>query len=312
MKTGLEILNELESLGAGTLLHKIGTPYVVAAGYFDRFPGHLADFLATACTVPDVFRAVPGNAGASFEVPEGYFDNFVLTLLDKIKEGANDDPVLSFPHTTVPYILEDDQYFRKFGTELLGLVREKEATIAVTSRSMPFGIEDGYFDEFPARVAEMAAELTAAPVLCTVGKVMPYALPEGYFEQEVKVSVAAGENKGVNVKPLVPRKRSVWSRWSIAAGVALVITLGLTFLGNKDSEGSGFQHESIDVLAAGISKESIDEYINVHLDEFVATKMMASMEQDRQLKKREKESKIQTIIKNITTEDIDTYLDIIE
>ena len=308
MKTEKDILNELESLGAGILLHRVEMPFTVAAGYFEGLPAHLMNTVSAAVDFP---AGEPLKEEAHFSVPEGYFEGFVHTVLAAVKAEQAEDVMPDLPRVAMPYAIADKNYFNTFGEQVLRMVSHEEPVLSLADKRMPYVADSSYFTAFPAYITEMAAEHAAAPVLLGAGKGMPYALPERYFEQSVPV-IPVTEDTPENVVSFVPpRKKKAWTQWGIAASVALMVTVGLTLTGNRDAAGDGFQHSSIDVLAANISKESIDEYINVHLDDFVSTKMTASMEPEK-LGKRDKDRQIQTIIENITTEDIDTYLDIIE
>ncbi len=301
-------MNELESLGAGMLLQRVEIPFTVAAGYFEGMPAHLINAVSAAVDLP---AGEPLKEEAQFSVPEGYFEGFVHTVLAAVKAEEAADVVPAFPRLAMPYMIADKDYFNTFGKQVLNVISQEEPELSLADRHMPYVADSAYFTTFPAYITERAAEQAAAPVLLGAGRAMPYALPERYFEQSVPV-IPETDSTPAKVVSFVPlKKKKAWTQWGIAASVALMVTVGLTLSGNRDAAGDDFQHSSIDVLAANISKESIDEYINVHLDDFVSTKMTASTEPEK-AGKRDKDRQIQTIIENITTEDIDTYLDIIE
>lgn len=309
MKTEKAILQELKELDASFLIQQIGMPYTVASTYFAQFPVTLLQFIKAQ----DI-HIMPADKNASkqqtFEVPQGYFEEFAKGILDQVNTVADEHIALQF--IPMPYVLGVQDYFECFPETVLALVKE-EPVLSVQSKVMPFELEANYFNRFSQEVIENVHELKDAPILASIGRGLPYVLPENYFgDIEIPVqstnTQASIDNATIEFKP--QKRRVFWKNWNMAAGMAILLTAGWMYF-SKSSSVSTYNHVNINTLVSNISEEDIDAYISMHLEDFEMTQLMAVVQNDKSAGVQSS-NKIQTLINNISKEDIDAYLEVVE
>jgi hypothetical protein len=188
----------------------------------------------------------------------------------------------------------------KTGSDILNELRGLNSPLADMSRSMPYAVPEGYFEELAAYIPETvkASEIQEIPALWT--KAMPYRIPEGYFEtfpatintiiageqklplyKEQKFEVPEGyfeqlpaqilkaakaSDNPVVAEPTrtIPLGKPVWKNIRWAAAAVLLLSIGF---GSYKTFWSADSYNAEKALA-GISKSTINEYVQQHIDEF--------------------------------------------
>lgn len=302
--------NELKSLDVKLLEIGIQTPYTVAHDYFDNFIAELPILLSQDSMHQEsqIPKAMADNQ--NFSVPEGYFDQFASSLLQKIKTSASaDEPQL--PQIAMPFDAPTANYFEQFNQQLLQQIAQNEnvetaITLSFGKIDTPYQVPNDYFasvtNEVVAKAidAQEAIILSEATILASIGKTMPYEVPQGYFEQDLTPQVAP------NVVAFKPKKQSKWRTWSAAAAVALMFSFGANYVVN--SFNGAIQEQDLQALMVNITAESIDEYINMNLEDFESTAMASG----DHVQKVKAEAEIQALINNVSQDELDQYFNIID
>lgn len=307
MKHSENIHNELETLGTHLLKPNISHPYQVSNDYFQQFAADINSLLPVDSIVPSHKTPKAMDSNQNFSVPEGYFENFASSLMQKIKQ--NDSFIdLNVQYIATPFDSPSDSYFENFASNLLVKINEDAAdpTLSYGNVPMPFQLPAATY--FQDNVAQIVAriqldELSDAPVLKSVGKDLPYHISEDYFNNFNAVQSNA-ESKTIAFEPAA--KKKVWG-WSAAAAVALLLSFGFSTLFNSNINSTN--QDSIESLMVNISPESIEEYIDVNLEEFANTAIAANLVNSDNV---ELDSKMQSLINNISEAELNEYLNIVE
>ncbi len=143
--------------------------------------------------------ALPDNQ--PFLVPEGYFDTLTLRLIKR----------LLVEQQTIP-----KGYFEDFP--------KRVAAIFINGNNEE-QVPEGYFDKLPNTILDKIKQTTnelqeIAPVLASVSKTMPYALPEGYFEKEISIKQPLQKPKAV----VVPMYKKI-QRYAVAASILCILSV---------------------------------------------------------------------------------------
>lgn len=92
-----------------------------------------------------------------------------------------------------------------------------------------FSVPEGYFDQLPTSIM---AQINEAPLFHSIVKQEPVSIPEGYASQfETKIMAAIAQQKPE--AKIVPMRTHLLRWTAVAAGLALVFTLGYMFMGNN-------------------------------------------------------------------------------
>ncbi len=154
---------ELNVLGSD-LIHYPEPPFVVPEGYFDGFAASVLQRIASESTT------LPQNINTPYTVPNGYFDSLPMLIMERVKmDSFADDPQ-----------------------------------------------------------KEIAA---IGPLLTGIGKKTPYSVPAGYFDNLQPVPIQA-EKSSVKVVRMGARK---WMHYAAAAIVTGIIALSGWFHFNQGS-----------------------------------------------------------------------------
>lgn len=199
-----------------------------------------------------------------YKVPEGYWDTLASGVLAQIHlQQAKNRPT----YTTPP------GYFNHLAANVLGKITGTTATETETIQN------------------ELEQH---APLLGTLNKKMPYAVPEGYFEQ-FRVTVPL--QPSAVVVPLHKKARE-WFAYLSAAVVAGIMIAGAYML--ADNSGTYNSIKNIDVKE-GVARLSEDEIVN-YLDTH------PNSNPDIVSPREEEETDLQNSISNMSEDEIQQYL----
>jgi hypothetical protein len=278
MQAKNEISEELRSLSP--LLDTISrhTPYGVPEGYFFNFPERLlqrigggnvintgvrapgADDAAGETTgsgvLPPVLSRKGGNA--PFQVPEGYFEGFAGSVLDRIRKGQSGNAPLETagsPANGMASERQDDPALSV--TEELAMLSPLLSRI---DRKTPFQVPEGYFDEI-------------SPILLTGVKHKPlYEVPEGYFDElagKIAAKVQSLTPAVARVTPATPvilmTRMNTWRKYTRYAAAAVVAGLILT-IGWLRLHTSGHAGNTGTVDVAGNLTKASDQELENYFD----------------------------------------------
>lgn len=209
--------------------------------------------------------------------------------------------------------------------DILQELRGLESQLADMPRTTPYEVPAGYFDALPAAMLDaVKAEHATEPVL-NLPKTMPYEVPAGYFEglaknvmmqvlepslpltKETAYEVPAGYFENLPAQILAKAKQEetakkgtkiiafpIWKTVTRAVAAILVIGIGfgsLRYL-NADSP------LNAEAQLAALPKDSINEYVQLHIDEYEADAIASTLEQ----------ADVTTLTNKLSTEEIENYL----
>lgn len=171
-----------------------------------------------------------GGVDMPYSFPEGYFEHLPEAILEKVAIGR-------IPNSTIKDFQVPDQYFNEFASKILQRIKESN-------------LEEGsLFEENESIV----------PILNTISKKMPYAVPENYFEQ-LFVQIPVEKTKVVPMK-----KMRNWMTYAAAAVFLGIMVTGSFLFSDKKQEQDFEKYQYMDVASA-LDKVS-DSELNSYIDE---------------------------------------------
>jgi len=217
-----------------------------------------------------------GSQEQAYSVPEGYFEGFAGSVMNRIKEAEGVD---------------------SSSVEIAML----SPLLASLSRNMPYSVPGGYFDENIESLPAFTRESEDSLVLSFVEKEMPYDVPSGYFAG-LPDAVLQKVNSNARVVPMIRRR---WMHIAAAAVVAGIITLsGLAYF----KSGTTVK----DPVAVEIKKASTEE-LNAFVEAAGAKQDENSTAQNsndvKQLLKDVSDKELEAFLNQVPTED-DEEIDI--
>lgn len=159
-----------------------------------------------------------------YTIPVGYFDGLALQVLNRIKamEAKNAAEELGYLSTSLsnisrqmPYVIPSG-YFEGFAEKAMQLVRESNDYLQKES----FG-----------QTAKEELEVLS-PLLSGLNKIMPYSVPQGYFE-------SLGEKRNKPETKIISITSRKWFRYAVAAVVTGLIVMSGFMLFNKKANMAG-------------------------------------------------------------------------
>lgn len=242
MRTGTEILFELNSLSpllasiprtnvyavpeayfeglAEHLLERVqepdadqlpvsAIPYQVPQGYFEGLAGQILN--KVKALEPEAGETLPGfgRLESPYQTPSSYFDTLAHDILNRVKLAEAEEPIPFFGRLGTPLEAPPQGYFNRLGADIMGRINgEQEDAAAETAR--------------------------LSPLLAGISRQMPYPLPAGYFDQLTAAAAqkAMGQKAGVVV---MASRRAGWVRYAAAAALVGLIALSaiLFFRGGR-------------------------------------------------------------------------------
>lgn len=211
-----------------------------------------------------------------FTVPQGYFDELAVFVMNRIKALNSTNPQ------------EELNCLSPFLNEI--------------SRELPYSVPPNYFRELPDALMEgirshedyqtADEELSSlSPLLSSIGNKNPYAVPAGYFENFGKdVNLKSDSKPPVKVISIVNRK---WFRFAAAAVVTGFIAMTGVLLFFTDSPiRTSNTHEWVEKNMKKVSTDEIDSFIQA----------------DEQPTATAKTTDIRELMKDVSDNDIQDFL----
>lgn len=205
-------------------------------------------------------------------------------------------PGLAVAPKQMPYMLPDG-YFNVFPETML----LKLAPAPVQE------VPAGYFDDFAANMLKKVHMLSVqqelegiAPHLNTIGKTMPFEVPERYFETW-EPALPKTEQETAKV---VPMKSSGWKTWAVAASVVATVGIGWLLWGNQDQPTTDTEiytaqnDTSIDILLNSLDANTLAGYLE-NAETISDFETLVLLAQDN----------IETGIKKVSTEELNWFLE---
>lgn len=209
--------------------------------------------------------------------------------------------------------------------DILQELRGLESKLADMPRATPYEVPAGYFDALPAAMLDaVKAEQALEPVL-NLPKTMPYEVPAGYFEglaksvmtqvevpslpltKETAYEVPAGYFESLPAQILAKAKQEetakkatktialpIWKTVTRAVAAILVIGIGFGLLRYLNANSP----LNAEAQLAALPKDSINEYVQLHIDEYEADAIAGTLEQ----------ADVVTLTNKLSAEEIENYL----
>jgi hypothetical protein len=152
--------------------------------------------------------------------------------------------------------------------DILKELERMGSPLAKISRQMPYILPSGYFDELPDI---LLAQVNEKDVVSDLPKLTPFKAPDGYFDElpgQLLEAIKAERPKSKTI----PLGRGPWYQVRLAAAAVLLILLGAGVFGIFR------QDTSFDAKLAGLSEETVSEYIQQNIDEFDGQMIESSFE----------------------------------
>ena len=219
--------------------------------------------------------------GTTYTVPEGYFEGFAASMLNRIKIESN--------------LVESAS----------AEIAQLSPLLANISRAMPFEVPQNYFqtniDVLPAIINDKEDSL----ILSFIEKEMPFDVPQGYFynlPENVLDTVEHNEHKVVKMSG---RK---WMRMAVAAMIAGIITVSGIVYFKTDN------HISTDnggAVATQNTKHDIKKELKTvstaELDAFINTTVINPNSSATAINSNRND--VKTLLEDVSDKELDAFLD---
>ena len=222
-----------------------------------------------------LYSSLPSQKiGEAYSVPEGYFDKFVSSMLERLQldeaspkdELSHLSPFLSRISKKMPFSVPDD-YFKQAAGEIPALINE-DPLLQGWSKSMPYEMPVNYFQELPGKLLA----LTKVPWKGT---------------------------KEISEAKIISINSVKWLRYAAAAIVVGVIALSSIFYFNFKSTSEGSSEEWLASKLKNVSNEDLEEFIKITDLSFTA------IAQSEQTNKTE----VRTLLNDVPDTELERFLD---
>jgi hypothetical protein len=171
----------------------------------------------------------------------------------------------------------------------------------------PYTVKEGYFESLAESVLrkiqseekelnEVTHELESfAPILNTINKRPVFKLPEGYFES---FTIASSKTEKPAAK--VAYLRKIFSRYAVAAIIAMLMAVGTFYIIGKNTREPGNQALNVKSALKGLEDDEIIEFLQTHATAGDVTTATSE--------KKNSENKIHKRLKEMSEKDIQQYL----
>jgi hypothetical protein len=216
---------------------------------------------------------LPMEKGAElYTVPQGYFENFSASMLQKL--GLENTP------TSVEEL------------------EHLSPMLAGIPKKMPFTVPEGYFNNTTEGLNEWVKD-EETPQFAKVGKQMPYTVPAGYFENLAETLLKKVSPREARVIPISSSRK--WMRYAVAAMVAGIITISSVLYFGKD--------RSVDPMADSYSwlEKNLKNVPDNELDEFLSITYISN----NAIAKTETgyQTEVRKLVKDIPDKELDKFLE---
>lgn len=223
------------------------------------------------------------------------------TILDELKDIA---PTLIEIGIDMPYAVQNG-YFDQLAETIL-----EKATIGLVNKSTlgSYQVPDQYFSGLASKIMQRVKESATdeismftenesiAPILNTIQKEMPYAVPEKYFEH---FSVTIPNEKA----KLIPMKKMRnWMTYAAAAVFVGIMVTGSFLFSDKKQSKDFEQYQNMNVAAA------LDQVSDAELNNYIDDNRVNSID-DLSENERASLDNIDGKIESTSTENLSQYLD---
>lgn len=179
---------------------------------------------------------LPSEKGAEvYSVPEGYFEGFAASVLNKIKaENASSIDELA---SVAPFL-------------------------AQIPKKMPFAVPEGYFGQATEGLSEWVKEEEDLPQWLQSARQMPYTVPAGYFENFPDSVLRKVVKTEAKVIPISSSRK--WMRYAVAAVITGIIAVSsiLYFGNNRSVDPAAQPHEWVAKKLKNVPDKELEEFIN--------------------------------------------------
>lgn len=178
------------------------------------------------------------NKVMPYHVPDNYFDALSIEAL------------LYTNNKAVGYTVPDN-YFESFASEMLLSVAKPD----INTQSVPEGYFDNFADNLLAKLKSTSienrseTEETELPaIFASISKEMPYQVPTGYFEADIKIPAKEEAPKQGKVVPIGSKRN--WFKYAAAiVAIGLLITIGIRTIDTP----AGIQNPTIATANAAVT-----------------------------------------------------------
>lgn len=216
--------------------------------------------------------ALPPVKKPVFSVPDGYFENFAVSVLSKIKENK-------------AISVEDE-------------LADLSPLLAGLSKKMPLSVPENYFTSLANEIPVLIGNDPLPSILQEVCRKNPYTFPSGYFENLStqilnKVTAAPGAK-------VVSIGRPRWMRMAAAAVVIGIIALGsILYFGNNGTIDPNQQPGTwIAKKLQDVSDKALEEFVNT-----------ADVTQNgTPAKTPARAAEVRSLLKDVSNDELDDFL----
>jgi hypothetical protein len=207
-----------------------------------------------------------------YAVPEGYFEGFAASVLQKIKNRQIDN----------------------VSDELTSL----SPLLAGISKKMPFAVPENYFSENTESLPGLITE-DSLPDMLQNDKQMPYTVPTNYFKNLPDVILKRVNPKEAKVISINSARK--WMRYAAAAIITGVIVISsvLYFGKNQSIDPASQPQEWVAKQLKNIPDKELDEFINTTT---VNSTAIARAEVSEK-------TEVRNLLKDIPDMELDKFLD---
>lgn len=214
----------------------------------------------------------PEKVQEAFSVPQGYFEQFAASVLERIKLEEQDE-----------------------SQELENL----SPLLASIPRKMPFSVPAGYFDSSASSLPAFTGQEELPEILASLKGSNPYSVPQGYFESlpdQVLSRVAQPRGRVVSMK-------TRWMRVATAAMVGGIIAISgyFYFAGKQQTT------PAPDVNNPQWVAQKLKNVENQELEEFIrSTDISAKTPESSQ--KPSANDEVKALLKDVSVQEMESFL----
>lgn len=260
-----------------------------------------------------------------FEVPEHYFDELPQIMLSIAKDSFNQQSELLPNSPSTPFFVPE-HYFTNLTENLLQHTLSahnliERFALEGVSKDNVFSVPEGYFEQLPDVIIckingeeDCEAELQDIPLLVSLKNSNPYSKPETAIKIPLVPKTQPVQEEEKATMPKAVKKSLNWVKWAVAASVALFFTGGAAWVQFGNGQ-FGTQQAMVaphlkgadkaKALLAEIPDEAIDNYIDMHaeeFDEFTLESNLHNLSSDKQV------NSMENALRSVSDEEIEAYL----
>lgn len=214
----------------------------------------------------------PEGVQEAFAVPQGYFEQFAASVLERIKLEEQDE-----------------------SQELENL----SPLLASISRKMPLSVPAGYFDSSAGSLPAFTGQEELPEILAGLKGANPYSVPQGYFESlpgQVLSRVNQPRGRVVSMK-------TRWMRVAAAAMVGGIIAIsGYFYFAGKQQA-----NPAPDVNNPQWVAQKLKNVENQELEEFIKSTDVSAKTPESS-RKPSANDEVKTLLKDVSVQEMESFL----